>query len=90
MNDRLPGSLCPIVIDSPNQQDQDDPNRENVYNFIKEFQPPDSQESSPWLTKKAWISAAMSSNSRLKTASLPPRIPGAHSGYFSRLLAKIQ
>ncbi len=43
MNENVPGSLCPIVIDSPNQQDQDDINRQKIYGFIKDNQPMGSQ-----------------------------------------------
>ena len=43
MNQRLRGSLCPIIIDTPNQQEQDQVNRERIYGFIKDYRPPDSQ-----------------------------------------------
>ncbi|WP_165071224.1 hypothetical protein [Paludisphaera rhizosphaerae] len=43
MDKQLPGSLCPIIIDTPNQQEQDTVNRDRIYNFIKEFRPPAAQ-----------------------------------------------
>ncbi len=37
------GSLCPIVVDTPNQQEQDPLNKERIYSFLRDFQPKKSQ-----------------------------------------------
>jgi predicted nucleic acid-binding Zn-ribbon protein len=36
-------AFCPIVIDAPNQQEQDDKNLQRILNFIKTHQPEDAQ-----------------------------------------------
>jgi hypothetical protein len=37
------GTFCPVVIDSPNQQGQDDANLPKMLEFILDEQPPESQ-----------------------------------------------
>lgn len=41
--ERSTSAFCPIVIDSPNQQDQDDLNLKNIYKFIRNSKPKNSQ-----------------------------------------------
>ncbi|TQR33953.1 hypothetical protein [Brevibacillus brevis] len=43
MNEYSTSTFCPIIIDSPNQQDQDSTHLEQIYDFIVENQPKDSQ-----------------------------------------------
>ena len=41
--ERSSSAFCPIVIDSPNQQDQDPANLKRIYEFIRDERPKDSQ-----------------------------------------------
>jgi Chromosome segregation ATPases len=43
MNEYSTSTFCPIVIDSPNQQEQDNENLKAIMNFIDKNQPKDSQ-----------------------------------------------
>ena len=43
MNRYSTSTFCPIIIDSPNQQEQDEENRKAIMNFIHNNQPEDSQ-----------------------------------------------
>ncbi|MED1667043.1 hypothetical protein [Brevibacillus laterosporus] len=43
MNEYSTSTFCPIIIDSPNQQDQDRTHLEQIYDFIVKNQPKDSQ-----------------------------------------------
>lgn len=43
MNKYSTSTFCPIVIDSPNQQEQDEENRKAIMNFIHKNQPENSQ-----------------------------------------------
>jgi hypothetical protein len=43
MRDNTSSVYCPIVIDSPIQQEQDQENHERIITFIKEKQPVNSQ-----------------------------------------------
>jgi hypothetical protein len=43
MNEYSTSTFCPIIIDSPNQQDQDNQHLGQIYDFILDNQPKDSQ-----------------------------------------------
>jgi len=43
MNKYSTSTFCPIVVDSPNQQEQDGENRKAIMNFIYKNQPEESQ-----------------------------------------------
>ncbi len=43
IHERSSSAFCPIVIDSPNQQDQDPANLNRIYEFIRDEKPKDSQ-----------------------------------------------
>ncbi len=43
MRERSSSTFCPIIIDSPIQQEQDIPNHQRIVTFIRDRRPPDSQ-----------------------------------------------
>jgi len=90
MNEKVPGSLCPIVIDSPNQQDQDDINRQKIYSFIKEYQPKDSQLVLALVDAGGTDFGGDVIEFTEKNSLLNDEDYRLYSGYFSRLLASVR
>ena len=89
MNEKQPGSLCPIVIDSPNQQDLDAVNRQKVYNFIKDFQPRGSQVILALVDEGGIDFGGKVLNFSEKDSLLNDTDYQAHAAYFNHLMATV-